>query len=135
MGVVYEKNISHTPSDNKYSIDKSILTQQDIANIPIIKYEITNIKKKGKKYIVSYDKYIIKNPYEILNYFSDLNVKVEDESEIYNTTELYKYLTRQGKISNVKEMLTKEVLDTLAKKEKSIDITYTLNDGSLKMNK
>ena len=128
-----KKNISHDPSEKKYSIDKSILTQQDIASIPITKYEITNIKKKGKKYIVTYDKYVVKNPYEIMNYYSDLNVQSEEEETTYDTSEILNYLTCKGKITSVKKILTKDDLETLAKKEKSIEIKYILVDGNLKI--
>ena len=128
-----KKNISHNPSEKKYSIDKSILTQQDIASIPITKYEITNIKKKGKKYIVTYDKYVVKNPYEIMNYYSDLNVQSEEEETTYDTSEILNYLTCKGKITSVKKILTKDDLETLAKKEKSIEIKYILVDGNLKI--
>ena len=128
-----KKNISHDPSEKKYSIDKSILTQQDISEIPITKYEITNIKKKGKKYIVTYDKYVVKNPYEIMNYYSDLNVQSEEEETTYDTSEILNYLTCKGKITSVKKILTKDDLETLAKKEKSIEIKYILVDGNLKI--
>ncbi|MBQ4030636.1 MAG: hypothetical protein II625_02665 [Bacilli bacterium] len=128
-----KKNISHDTSEKKYSIDKSILTQQDISEIPITKYEITNIKKKGKKYIVTYDKYVVKNPYEIMNYYSDLNVQSEEEETTYDTSEILNYLTCKGKITSVKKILTKDDLETLAKKEKSIEIKYILVDGNLKI--
>ena len=126
-----KKNISHDPSEKKYSIDKSILTQQDIAEIPVIKYDITKIDKKGKKYVVTYDKYIVKNPYEIMNYYSDLNVQSEEEETTYNTNDIYNYLTCKGKVTSVKDAINKDNIEKVGKVEKQITITYIIKDDKL----
>ncbi len=123
------KNISHYPEEDKYAINKDIITQQDIANIPIIKYEIEKIEKKGKKYYVTFTKYTVNNPYEILNFYNDKNA--ENDTNNYDTSSIHKYLIREGKITSLKEILTKEVLEDIADDKKSIQITFIIKDDNL----
>ena len=68
-----------------------------------------------------------------MNYYIDLNVHSEEEETTYDTSEILNYLTCKGKITSVKKILTKDDLETLAKKEKSIEIKYILVDGNLKI--
>lgn len=130
-----DKSIGHNPEEKTYKIDKTGITQSMIAKIPVIKYEINTIKKHKKEFIVTYDKYVVENPYEILNYYNDMgNELTEEERENYkpyDTSEIYNYLTCKGKITTLKDAITKDNIEKLGKIDKQIEVTYIIKDDNL----
>ena len=130
-----DKHIAHDPEEKTYSINKKDLTQAAIAKIPVVKYEISKIKKKGKKYIVTYNKYVVENPYEVLNYYNDMTGKLTDEEKEnytpYDTSDIYNYLTCKGKITSVKEAIDKDNIEKVGKVDKEITVTYIIKDDKL----
>ena len=118
--LLLDKGTIHNPEEQTYEIVRSNITQRQIADIPIVTYKIKSMKKHGSKYIIKYQKVTIKNPYEILNYYSDLNSKnIEKEKNVkmYDTSKIMNYLTAKGKIKDVKLAVN----DELIKKEGKID--------------
>ena len=127
------KNIIYDNTSNifKYKQNK---TQADIANTPIVKYELKKMKKiSKKKFEVVLDKYIVENPYEVLNYFNDYNMKQEDTSKKYNTDEIVKYLKGKENIKVIKDLINKDNIESFGKIDGSIKITFVIKDNKLKI--
>ena len=55
----------------KYNDQK---TRSDIAKTKVIKYELKKVSKKSKnKFVLTYNKYVVDDPYKVLNYYNDKN--------------------------------------------------------------
>ena len=112
-----------------YSIDKYLydnkLTKQEIANKVLYKYSINKIKKiNSKKFIVKYDRYVVNNPYELLNYYDKKNIDSKDK---YDTANIIKYLNGAGKVKYIKDSINKDN----TKINGNIEITYIVKDNKL----
>lgn len=124
-GIVYDS----TDKVFKYNAKK---TKADIAATPIIKYQINKIKKKSKdKFEVKYDKYIIENPYEILNYYNNKNIERTDEEVEYDTTDIVAYLKGEAKMGVIKKIINKDNISEFGKIEEGTTVIYILKDGKL----
>ena len=128
-----DKNIIYDNTSNlfKYKQNK---TQADIANTLIVKYELKKMKKiNKKKFEVTLDKYVVENPYEVLNYFNDYNMKQEDSSKRFNTDDIVKYLKGKENVKVIKELINKDNIENFGKIDGSIKITFVIKDNKLKI--
>ena len=116
-----EKYITYNDGEKKYTITTDELSYADIAKIKVVNYDIEKIKKINKKiYEITYNKYVIDNPYDILNYYVDK--KKEDEAEIVNN-----YL--RGKAS--RKDIDKYITNKIGKKKDTIKVKYVIDDGNI----
>lgn len=126
-----EKGITIDSSSNmlKYNITK---TRVDIANTPINKYEKVSIKKVNKeKFIVTFKKYIIENPYEILNYYNNQNINEDDK---YNIEDVSEYLKGNRKISVIKDFINIEDIKHYGKENGTLELELIIKDNKLVIN-
>lgn len=149
MGIspsMLEKNISYNPTTDSYEILSTKLDGQTIAETPITYYKLEKISKKNKKkYVVTYSKYTIEDPYKMLNYYMDENMKnegVEDEDgnityDLVDTTPLVNYLTGSGKLGDAKNIIDDNKIDNYATHDKKgkIKITYVAKGDKLLIDK
>lgn len=125
-----DKTIEYDSASNTYKYDNK-KTQLDIAKTPIIKYELTNIKKvKKDKYILTYKKYIIEDPHNMLNYYSNQNI----EGENYDLSIIRDYIKGTNKIITVKNWLNTKDIDNFGSSDGSIDIEFVIKDNKLVIN-
>lgn len=130
--LLLDKNISHNPELKEYTLNYGNVTQPMIAEIPIVVYKTEKITKRGKKYKAVYTKYIINNPYDILNYYNDL---YDQNKEEYNTKDIMNYLTAKGKISSIKKAVNDDIIKKYAVKDKKIKVTYIITNDEIKIQK
>ena len=115
----------------KYRIDKSQITQSEIAKKKLTFYEIDSIKKISSEHFkVTYDKYVVTNPYEILNYYSDLNNKNNSKKK-YDITPIYNYLVAKGKEKDIKDYVIGGNFDKFAKKKGKFKVDYVVKNDKL----
>lgn len=125
-----EKAIEYSSASNTYKYENK-RTQADIAQTPIIKYELSNIKKvKKDKYILTYNKYVIENPHNMLNYYSNQNI----EGENYDLSVIRDYIKGTNKIIAVKNWLNTKDIDNFGKKDGTIEIEFIIKDNKLVIN-
>lgn len=134
---LFDKQIYHQAEDNKYLINTESMTQAQIARIPITKYIIQDIQKSGNNYIVEYQKYIVDNPYEILNYYAKRKEQAsQDGVEYHDDSDLIAaYLTGKGKIKDIKKFVTSENVEQIARKENKLKVTYIVKNDKLLVDK
>lgn len=128
-----EKNIVYDSTANlfKYKFNK---TQSDIANSIIVKYGLRKMKKINKKmFEVTLDKYVVENPYEILNYYNDYNIRQNDSSKRYNTDDIVKYLKGKENVKVIKDLINKDNIEEFGKIDGSVKITFVIKDNKLKI--
>lgn len=118
-----DKKISYDMIEKKYYLDLTHLSNQDIAKIPIVKYELKNIKKiNNKKFKVEYNRYQFDAPYEILNYYNDNG---------FDTKIIGDYLSGKNSKTAVKEFLTSDALSNINSKKGKTVVTYIVKDNKL----
>lgn len=118
-----ENFISFDNETEEYTINVSEKSYTDIANTEIVVYVYDNAVKKKGKYEVSYKKYVISNPYEVLNYY--------DKVEGYDTTKILDYLKGKEKVNVIKSVITPTMVEGVAKYEKTVKVTYVLKNNKL----
>ena len=115
----------------KYRIDKSQITQSEIAKKKLTFYEIDSIKKISSEHFkVTYDKYVVTNPYEILNYYTDLNNE-KNTKKTYDITPIYNYLVAKGKEKDIKNYVIGGNFDKFAKKKGKLKVDYVVKNDKL----
>lgn len=131
-------HVLYEPSLNKYKIEKQQMTYSDIASNKIIKYDIDKIIKKNKnKFIITYKKYEVSNPYKILNYYTNLNNKNinSKNKKTYDTKEIEEYLKGNKKVSDIKKYITDKNIKKVGKVKDSIKIIYKVKDSKILVEK
>ena len=133
-----DKGIFLDRSNTSYTYNKTNI-KADIAKTSIIKYELDSIKKiNNKEFEVSYKKYIVEDPYKLLNYYNDKNLKNDDLNLNDKTSEIKQisdYLKGKGNIKNVKKLITEKNISKVGKKEKNVTIKYIVKNKKLLIEK
>ena len=115
-----DKNI--TADEESYKLNVLEPSYAEIAAREITKYNVKEITKTGKnKYTVKYDKIIVENPYEVLNYYNDKN-----DTDAAN--EITKYLKGEAKEITIKKYITDKNQSKVGKKKKEVTVTYIVKD-------
>lgn len=120
-------------SNNKIYHYEPKLTQTDIANVPLVKY-VPKITKKTSlgNYKVIYEKYVVEDPYKLLNYYDDYNLKHKKK---INTKEIKEYLSGMNKIGKVKDFINKENIKKIGKISETQTITFSVSNNKVLIKK
>ena len=130
--LLLEKHVAYDQKSDTYTLDTNVFSQSDLAEIPIYKYRIQSIKKKsGSRYVVQYKKYVVENPYDILNYYG--NSVGGGTSNRVDTTKILNYLTAKGKIIDIKLACNDEILEKYGKDEGNVTIVYRIHNDQLQI--
>ena len=118
----------------KYSNTRTIT---DIANDKIYYFKIDKIKKINKnKFKVTYKKYVVDEPYEILNYYNDYNIQHYDKKdEQFDTSKIVNYLKGKEKVGVIKKIIREEEGKTFGKENGKTNVTYIIKDKKLLIDK
>ncbi len=120
-----DKHITYNIQNDKYVITTNGLSYSDIAKTKIVKYSMDKIKKRSKDtYQVSYQQYVIKNPYEILNYYQDK----KDNLAVKN---INNYLIGNGNRKSIEEFLDSKNIGKFGKYVGTVKIKYNISDNSI----
>ena len=136
-----DRGITTGAGEALYHLDRSKVTQAFIASKPIVKYVEKESKKQFNKYIVIYDKLVVKDPYKVLNYYVDAAVtpsnlgviseKIKSEKTDYDTSGIYAYLTGGGKVGPVKEAINEKNIDEIGERAGEIKVTFVVHGDKL----
>ncbi|MBR3116613.1 MAG: hypothetical protein IKF36_01910 [Bacilli bacterium] len=132
LGITEEmlaKNITYDAGKDIYTINQKEVTGKQISETKIIYYKLNNIKKTTKSsYKAFYDKYVITNPYDMLNYYIDKNAEEDNKEKIVDITAIRNYLLGSSSVSNVKEIIknNEDDLSKYAETDGSVTISYSL---------
>lgn len=98
-------------------------TGADLAHTSIIKYNLKKItKKSNEKFVLEYEKYLVDDPYKVLNYYSN---------DADNTKEITEYLKGNSKISVIKDKITSKNIKKVGKIEGKTKITLVIKNNKL----
>lgn len=138
--LMVEKNIVYDEEKDVYTMNIVKVNPQQLAETPVVYYKLDKISKSNrKKYVLTYTKYIIEDPYKMLNYYLEENSSSESNEdgkyELFDITILRGYLSGNGKLANIKDMVRDADIQHYAKKDGKLKVTYIVDDGTLKIAK
>lgn len=123
-----EKGIVYDDANKKFIFNNK-KTRQDIANEKIVKYELNSIKKRSKnRFVLTYDKYEVEDPYKILNYFNSLGSK---KGNIKKSNIVLSYLKTEGNIRDVKNIINKDNIKEFGKINGRKKVILRINNDKL----
>lgn len=129
--LMVEKGISYEPIEEIFTIKDKKKTQSEISSIPITKYLLTNSEKDGEEYILTYQKYVVSNPYKILDYYNEKNNEIDKIEDKIDVTEINEYL-KGNKIKRVIEnYVTEENAEIIAKNKGIIKVIYIVKNDKI----
>lgn len=128
-----DKNITYDHVEDKFTLNEIKQSYASIAKTEIVKYNLVSMEKKKNEYTLIYDKYIVSNPYEILNYYIDKNNETfeEENAKSYDVSEITAYLQGKEKVGVIKKYIVEDNLSSVADKQGSIKVVYVLKDDKL----
>ena len=130
-----DNNIVYESGNDLYTIVSSNQNAQTISTQEISYYKLDKMTKiNRKKYKITYKKYIISNPYEVLNYYMDLNTK-SSEKDIIDLSSVKNYLVGTGSLASFKKVINEEDIKNFAKYDKKISIVFVVKDGDFLIDK
>ena len=96
-------------------------------------YNYQKTRASINKYKVTYDKYVVENPYEVLNYYEDLNLKKEKDR--YDTTDIVEYLKGNKKIGVIKDAINEKNIEKIGKIDGKISVTFIVKNNKVLIKK
>lgn len=149
--LMLDKSITFDMLQDSYHINKFKLSNQDVAALKIVTYLEQDMKKiSNTEFSITYKKAIVTNPYEILNYYTDLNnkstapqinentgeiIEKTEEPIIYDTTEINKYLRGEEKVSTIKKYITNDNISKVGEDAGTIEVIYVVEGDHILINK
>ena len=118
--LLLDKHVDHEPVGKKYSIRKTGFTKQEIAGTSLAKYIQTDIHAEQDDYVVTFDKYTIKNPHDAITH-----------SENGDYSGVNDYLEGKGHSSAIKKLVTAENAASVGPVEKQTTIHIIVKDDKL----
>ena len=141
--IMLEKNIVYDDSKQSYKLIVNSDARK-IAETPITYYKVDKISKSNKKkFVIKYKKYVIENPYDMLNYYIDKNTNTssEENKESNNNYELVdilpirNYLLGNGKILDFKKSINDNDISKYGKSSGTLKVTYVVKDDKIFIDK
>lgn len=142
--LMLEKNITYDSIKNSYTMNIISKDAETISKTPVVYYKLEKIRKiNKKKYVMTYTKYTIENPYEMLNFYLDKNMNVEGKEnedgeityDLVDITPIRNYLMGNAKIIEFKNSINEDDIEEYSKKGGKLKVTYTVSDDKLLINK
>jgi hypothetical protein len=121
--IIVRKNIAAVIEDGNITASYPNPSKKERAYTPISYYAQTDIKKSHGAFEVSYDRYTIYRPYDMLNCLS------ETESE--NTSDFMAYLNTKSDITSAQKAISSECASKLAQPDSKLTIFYKIKDNKL----
>lgn len=150
-----ENGINYNPGSTVYTISQKN-SMPELAKKEIIKYnQVKAVKKNSNTYVVTYDRYIVEKPYELMNYYMDFNSGTPEQnttskkSKKTTTTtavaenkeakqasdDILEYLRGKAKVGTITKYITADSIKRCGKIGDKITITYKSTDEGLVINK
>lgn len=133
-----DAHIGYDSEKNEFVSYVDRKTYNDIAETKINIYIIDTIKKcNDSKFKVAYKKYIVNNPYDILNYYDSQNnllKKDRRQNKTVDTTDMLDYLTGKGNLKTIQKYFKADEVKEFAKAKGKVVVTYTYENEILKIN-
>lgn len=131
---LFNNNINYDMETETFTLDQPKYSQMDIANITIPVYLYEKATSKKDEFIVTYKKYNINNPYDVLNYFDQRNSEIQRNSSdenLVDTKDILEYLQGKGNVNSIKSKVDSNMIEKVGTYEKSIKVTYVIENDNI----
>ena len=115
--------IRHRPDETNYTLLNQYEDKRVVANTPITKYILKDVKKQNDEFFATYDKYIIETPYKAINRTSQDSTKGEHS--------INAYLDGHGTPLSIKEIITPENIIDIAEPESELRVIYKFQNNQI----
>lgn len=141
--LMLERNIVYDDSKQSYMLIVNNDARK-IAETPITYYKVEKISKTNKrKFVIKYKKYVIENPYDMLNFYIDKNTNTsgqEDENgnvtyDLVDILPIRNYLLGNGKIIDFKTSINDKDISKYGKSSGTLKVTYIVKDDKIYIDK
>lgn len=141
--LMLDRNIVYDDSKQSYILGINSDARK-IAETPITYYKVEKISKSNKKkFVIKYKKYVIENPYDMLNYYINKNTNSEgkeDENgnvqyDLVDILPIRNYLLGNGKLLDFKKAINDEDIKNYGKSSGTLKITFTVKDDKIYIDK
>ena len=130
-----ENNVSYESGNDTYIIMSNTIDPQTISTKEITYYKLKKMSKiNRRKYQITYEKYVIEKPYDVLNYYMEMNVNL-DEKDLIDLTPVKNYLMGMESVSSFKKVIKDEDIKKFAKYKKKISVTFVVKDDKMLIDK
>ena len=131
--ILLNENIVYNSGDDTFEMSISRKNAGTIAKTSVNYYKVKKVSKVNKrKYNIVYQKYIIDNPYETLNYYINYNA---ENNDLVDITPFRNYLSGSDSIFKFKKAIRTDDIDKYSKKDKKIKVTYIVDNDKLLIDK
>ena len=120
-----EKGIYYMLGEDRYIYEPRTKSKHEIASTPINAYIQKEAKIRNNVITVTYSKYLIEDPYAVLN---DASGAQKD------TTGVGDYLAGKGKAKNLKRLISAENADKVATFQKDYTLTLEIKNNKISAN-
>ena len=128
-----KENIMYSPSDDVYDMITPKVDPKTIAETQVSYYKFKKLSRiNSKKYSIVYQKYIIEDPYKVLNYYIDKN---NQSDRIYDIAPYRNYLVGSDSTVRFKESIIADDIQNYAKKDKKYKVTYIVDGDKVLIDK
>ena len=128
-----KENIMYSPSDDVYDMITPKVDPKTIAETQVSYYKFKKLSRiNSKKYSIVYQKYIIEDPYKVLNYYIDKN---NQSDRIYDIAPYRNYLVGSDSTVRFKESIIADDIQNYAKKDKKYKVTYIVDGDNVLIDK
>ena len=143
--MMLEKNIVYDFNAKEFTIHTSTKKMSEIAETKIYKYDLNETYKENGKYVVTYNKLVVSNPYQILNYYNDMNNKAsqpevdsetgeitkEASGEKVDTKEISDYLRGNASMDTIRKYITSDNIKEIGENKGTVKVTFVEQNDKL----
>lgn len=129
-----EERVTFIPEEDKYKLVTNELSYAEIAKEKIVKYNYKKVVKvSNNKYKVTYSKYVVKDPYKVLNYYMDLNNKnnSKKKNKTYDTSKIEGYLKGKNTKEEFTKYITEKNISKVGKIKEDVVVTYIVDNQDI----
>lgn len=131
--LLVDENVTYSTTNDTYELNMVKVSASKIAETPVSYYKVKKVSKiNKKKYEIVYQKYIIDNPYNVLNYYIDQNAQTDNFVDI---NPYRNYLVGSDSVYRFRESIIPEDIEKYGKADKKIKITYVVKDDNILIDK
>jgi hypothetical protein len=131
--LLLDANITYNTTNDVYELNAKTVDVTKIAKTPVNYYMVKKVSKiNKKKYDIVYQKYVIDDPFKVLNHYIDQNAQTENYTDI---NPYRNYVSGSDSVIRFKEAIIKEDLDYFARFDSKIKVTFVVEDDKILIDK
>ena len=131
--LLLDANITYNTTNDVYELNAKTVDVTKIAKTPVNYYMVKKVSKiNKKKYDIVYQKYVIDDPFKVLNHYIDQNAQTENYTDI---NPYRNYVSGSDSVIRFKEAIIKDDINAFARLDSKIKVTFVVEDDKILIDK